>query len=154
GNSGGPLVDARGRLIGINTAIVGETYQGVSFSIPSDVSRTIYQRIRDNGHVQRGWLGVSLAEVPDKLHPGSNSRVRGALVEGFAGIDSPAELAGLQIGDVITSINEETIADVGHLMRIVGAAAVGAELQVDLRRDQASRSVNVQLGTRPNNLIP
>ncbi|MEM6980668.1 MAG: trypsin-like peptidase domain-containing protein, partial [Planctomycetota bacterium] len=49
GNSGGPLVDARGRLIGINTAIVGETYQGVSFSIPSDVSRTIYQRIRDNG---------------------------------------------------------------------------------------------------------
>jgi serine protease Do len=57
GNSGGPLVNARGRLIGINTAIVGDTYQGVSFSIPSNVAKQVYLQLRSSGRVERGWLG-------------------------------------------------------------------------------------------------
>ncbi len=83
GNSGGPLVDARGTLVGINTAIVGDTYQGVSFSIPSNVAKQVYERLRTTGRVERGWLGVALSEVVDEQLVGDNPRVRGAMVSGL-----------------------------------------------------------------------
>ena len=117
GNSGGPLVDARGTLIGINTAIVGDTYQGVSFSIPSSVVKKVYLHLRETGRVDRGWLGVALSEVPDDQMVGENHRVRGALVTAIAEENSPAALAGVQAGDVITEVNGATIRDMGHVMR-------------------------------------
>lgn len=76
GNSGGPLVDSRGTLVGINTAIVGDTYQGVSFSIPSNVVRRIYERLKTSGRVERGFLGVMLGEVPDDRFVGDQARMR------------------------------------------------------------------------------
>ena len=89
GNSGGPLVDARGTLVGINTAIVGDTYQGVSFSIPSNVAKQIYERLRDTGRVDRGWLGVALLDVPEERMVGDDPRVRGALVRAVTNKSSP-----------------------------------------------------------------
>ncbi|MEM9589090.1 MAG: trypsin-like peptidase domain-containing protein, partial [Planctomycetota bacterium] len=108
GNSGGPLVDARGTLVGINTAIVGDTYQGVSFSVPSNVARQIYDQIRKDGKVERGWLGVRLVEVPDALHVGNDPRVRGALVL-LHTEESPAALAGVREGDLIKEVNNTPI---------------------------------------------
>lgn len=149
GNSGGPLVDAKGTLVGINTAIVGDTYQGVSFSIPSNVSKQVYQSIRDTGRVQRGYLGVSLKEVPDDLLLSENTRVRGAMINEIAGEASPGGVAGLLSGDMVRRADGEDIQDVGHLMRIVGSAGSGAAMLLDVRRGDEELQLTVNLGNRP-----
>ncbi|NNE01023.1 MAG: PDZ domain-containing protein [Pirellulaceae bacterium] len=152
GNSGGPLVDARGKLIGINTAIVGDTYQGVSFSIPSNVAKKVYQQLLASGSVQRGWLGVSLAEVSDEQLVGDNHRIRGALVSGLANRDSPAAVAGVLPGDVIVKVDGNAIHDMGHLMRVVGNAIAGSTVKMTIRRDGATLDLPVRLKARPQEL--
>ena len=152
GNSGGPLVDARGTLIGINTAIVGDTYQGVSFSIPSSVVKKVYLRLRETGRVDRGWLGVALSEVPDDQMVGDNHRVRGALVTGIAEQDSPAALAGVQAGDVIIEVNGSTIRDMGHVMRKIGNELSGSTVRMKISRNGKTLDINVRLKGRPERL--
>ncbi|WP_231742255.1 S1C family serine protease [Stieleria varia] len=152
GNSGGPLVDARGTLVGINTAIVGDTYQGVSFSIPSSVAKEVYERLRDTGYVQRGWLGVFLAEVPDEQFVGSDHRTRGALITGVADSDAGAARAGLKTDDIIIEVNGENIRDMGHLMRLIGNATSGTTIPMRIRRDGEELTVKVTLGSRPDRL--
>lgn len=149
GNSGGPLVDSRGRLIGINTAIVGDTYQGVSFSIPSNVAKQIYERLRDSGRVDRGWLGVALLDVPDDKVIGDDPRVRGALVRLVKREDSPAAKAGLRDGDLILKVNDKAVRDTGHLMRLIANSLSGSSVTLDIRRDAERIEMPVQLGTRP-----
>lgn len=152
GNSGGPLVDARGTLVGINTAIVGDTYQGVSFSIPSNVARQIYERLRTTGRVERGWLGVALSEVPDDQLVGDDPRVRGAMVTGMTAPTSPAAIAGLQMGDLILTVGDRPISDIGHLMRIIGASMSGSTVQLGIVRGDERLQIKVTLGSRPATL--
>lgn len=152
GNSGGPLVDARGELIGINTAIVGDTFRGVSFAIPSNVVRKVYERLRDHGRFDRGWLGVALEEVPEELLVGDDRRIRGALVSGLAGEQSPAARAGLQAGDLIVKLDQYAIKDVGHLMRLVGNLAAGSSVVLQVQRDDEPLTLEVVIGNRPENL--
>ncbi|MGV3485121.1 MAG: S1C family serine protease [Planctomycetaceae bacterium] len=149
GNSGGPLVDVRGKLIGINTAIVGDTYRGVSFSIPSNVAKEVYQRLKANGRYDRGWLGIALAEVPDDLFTGEDHRQRGALVTSLAGNESPAAVAGLLAGDIIERVDQIAISDMGHLMRIVGSLSAGSKIQIDVRRGEKPLVFSVVIGARP-----
>lgn len=149
GNSGGPLVDARGRLIGINTAIVGDTYRGVSFSIPSNVARRVVERLRSTGRFDRGWLGVQLAEVPDELVEGDNLRVRGALVSQLADPNSPAARAGIVSGDIIVGFAGDQVADMGALMRMVGSWPAGETAQIEILRDGSRRTISVEIGNRP-----
>jgi len=153
GNSGGPLVDARGKLIGINTAIVGDTYRGVSFSIPSDVAKSVYERIRQAGRVERGWLGVALTEVPDDLHTGEDPLVRGAYVTGLADSDSPAARANVQTGDIIVQIGETPLTDMGHLMRLVGNLAVGESVEMHVLRDGVTKKLVVTIGRWPEDPV-
>ncbi len=150
GNSGGPLVDAQGQLIGINTAIVGDTYRGVSFSIPSNVAKDVYQRLKSAGRYDRGWLGIALAEVPDELFTGEDHRQRGALVTGLAGNDTPAAAGGLQAGDIIEQLDDQPIADMGHLMRLVGNLPAGTQVNLGVRRDNQQRTFKVVIGARPS----
>jgi len=152
GNSGGPLVDVRGRLIGINTAIVGDTYQGVSFSIPSNVAKQVYQRLRQSGRVDRAWLGVSLTEVDDERVVGDNPRIRGALVTALTDRDSPAARAGLQVDDQILAVDDVLIRDMGHLMRVIGDAMAGSEVVLKVLRENREIALNVTLGARPEEL--
>lgn len=152
GNSGGPLVDARGQLIGINTAIVGDTFRGVSFSIPSNVARTVFERLRDTGRYERGWLGVELAEVPDEEINGVSLRNRGAVVRRLADPRSPAALAGLTPGDIIVRFDGRDVADVGSLMRMVANWPAGQEAILDFLRDGAPQAVAVAIGARPESL--
>ncbi|XZE54755.1 S1C family serine protease [Planctomycetaceae bacterium SH139] len=149
GNSGGPLVDSRGRLIGINTAILGDTYRGVSFSVPSNVAHRVYDRLRATGHFERGWLGVQLAEVPDAMVPSGNLRIRGAMVSHLAEVDSPAALAGLTAGDIIVRFDGEEVADMGALMRMVGNWPAGERAVIDVVRDGTVQSLDVEIGARP-----
>ncbi len=152
GNSGGPLVDSSGELIGINTAIVGDTFRGVSFSVPSNVARAVYERLKATGRFDRGWLGLVLEEVPDELIVDDNYLVRGAMVTGLAGADSPAAHAGLKPGDVISQLDQHAIKDVGHLMRIAGNLVAGTPITLGVRRDDATLSIELIVGSRPSNL--
>ncbi|TWT83129.1 putative periplasmic serine endoprotease DegP-like precursor [Planctomycetes bacterium CA13] len=149
GNSGGPLVDSRGRLVGINTAIVGDTYQGVSFSIPSNVVRQVYERLKTTGKVERGWLGVGLADVEDDQLIGSDARIRGAMVSAVTDSKSPAARAGLKVGDLIVGVNGQPIADVGHLMRMIGDSTANTVVEVEFYRRDEKIKVPVRLGVRP-----
>ncbi len=150
GNSGGPLVDARGTLIGINTAIVGDTYQGVSFSIPSNVAQQIYERLKASGRVERGWLGVGLADVADHELIGDDARVRGAMISGLADKESPAAVAGLRKGDLILRVNNKQVTDRGHLMRIIGESLADTIVDVEIYRENEKQIVPVRLGSRPD----
>lgn len=149
GNSGGPLVDVRGRLVGINTAIVGETYRGVSFSIPSNVAQRVYERLWKSGKFERGWLGVELAEVPDSEVFDGDLRVRGAKVRALVDAASPAALAGLTSGDIIVRFDGDEVSDQGALMRMVGNWPAGQTAVLDVVRNGLTKSIAVEIGTRP-----
>lgn len=152
GNSGGPLVDAHGHLIGINTAIVGDTFRGVSFSIPSNVVRTVYERLKKHGRFDRGWLGIALDEVSDELFHGEDYRIRGAYITGLAGEDSPAARGGARAGDIILRLNNQPIKDVGHLMRMAGNLAAGTSVVLDIRRGEELVALEIIVGSRPEPL--
>ena len=150
GNSGGPLVDARGSLVGINTAIVGESYQGVSFAVPSNVAKQVYERLKEIGRVDRGWLGVRLSEVEDENLIGGNLRVRGAVVSGLTNENSPAARAGLKLGDHILTVDTEAVRDLPHLMRLIGGSLAGSDITLELVRQGRPLTVTVVLGARPD----
>ena len=154
GNSGGPLVDARGTLVGINTAIVGDTYQGVSFSVPSNVAHKVYARIKETGHVDRGWLGVSLAQVPDDRLIGGNPRLRGAMIGHLPDPSAPAAMAGIEQGDIILQVNQVTVRDTQHLMQMIGEAIPGEEIALAIHREGKEWQIDVILGSRPGSLSP
>jgi len=152
GNSGGPLVDASGQLIGINTAIVGDTFRGVSFSIPSNVAKTVYERLKKTGRVDRGWLGLALDEVSEEDFFGVDYRVRGAVITAIAGEDSPAARAGARAGDIILRLDNQAIKDVGHLMRMAGNLAAGTGVVLDVRRGDETIALKVTVGARPESI--
>ena len=152
GNSGGPLVNARGRLIGINTAIVGDTYRGVSFSIPSNVAKQVYQQLRANGRVQRGWLGVKLDDIEYDPNANGDPLLRGALVDYLTDPQSPAAMAGMKAGDRIRKVNGKRIQDRAHLMREIGSTLVGSAVQIVVERSGTELELSVVLGARPNEL--
>lgn len=154
GNSGGPLVDASGQLIGINTAIVGDTFRGVSFSIPSNVAKLVYERLRATGKFERGWLGLALSEVPDALVVGEDLRVRGALVTALAGSDSPAARGGAQPGDIILRLDDQPIKDVGHLMRVAGNLHANTRIELEVFRSDDTLALEVVVGARPEDVAP
>jgi Do/DeqQ family serine protease len=124
GNSGGALVDMDGKLVGLNTAIVSGSggYQGIGFAIPSNIVVQVADQLVRNGKVTRGWLGVSIedlnGDVADTLHMAPKS---GVLVADVAA-NSPAARAGLQRGDVITSINHVRTTDSAHVRNLIALA--------------------------------
>ncbi len=152
GNSGGPLVDARGTLVGINTAIVGDTYRGVSFSIPSNVAKVVYEQLRENGQVERGWLGVKLDEVAYDANRGGDPLVRGARVGYITNPDSPAAEAGVQAGDLILSVDDRPVQDMAHLMRLIGESVAGSQVKLGIVRGSDPIEIEVTLGSRPAEL--
>jgi len=152
GNSGGPLVDMAGRVVGINTAIVGEAYQGISFAIPSDVAREVYEKLRATGKIARGWLGVNLQSVDEQLARQLGlPEAHGAWVAGVLR-GSPAEKAGLEAGDVIVEFDGKPVDDANDLTFAVGRTAPGARIKVVLIRDGKRQELNIAIGERPKQL--
>jgi serine protease Do len=151
GNSGGPLVDAAGKVIGINTAIVGDSYQGISFAIPSNVALDIYSRIRAG----RGWLGVTLKEVTaERARELGLSEAVGVYVDGLYLHEnkSPAGAAGVQPGDIVLKWNDETVGSANDLRRLVEKTHVGSKAKLVVRRGERDLTLEVTVGQRPPNL--
>jgi S1-C subfamily serine protease len=157
GNSGGPLVDSEGRVIGVNTAIIGETYQGISLAIPSSIARPVFERIIRDGRVTRGWLGVQPRDVTvDEAESLGLSKPEGALVQTVSshrdGGLSPAQLAGIQPNDVIVRWDNHPIASRTELFSRVALTEIGTEVEVILVRDKQRVTVRVTVVDRPPGL--
>ena len=151
GNSGGALVNIRGELVGINTAIVGKTYGGISFAIPSSMARVVYEQLRNNdGKFVPGWLGVSLARTTSWGQDSQRleSLVRGALVTGVVA-GSPAEKAGIGAGDVIVRWNDRVVEDQRDLLWQVAATSPGTTVEVTVRREEEDHTLSVEITDWP-----
>jgi serine protease Do len=149
GNSGGPLFDARGEVIGINSQIYSRTggFQGLSFAIPIDVASRVQAQLVATGTVTRGRFGVSIQELDQSLARAFGmEKPRGALVTGVEP-DSPAAQAGLKTGDVIVAVNGKAIDRSAELPALVTDIAPGQVAAVDVLRDRATRRFSITVGT-------
>jgi serine protease Do len=148
GNSGGPLVDANGDVIGINTSIFGETFQGISFAVPSTIARFVFQQLIDYGKVTRGYLGVEpgtvIQEVADEL---KLPNLDGAYVSRVAP-NSPADLGGLQMHDVILSWNDQPITVHSMLFQLVEMTPPHERAKVMVARDGELCELEITVGDR------
>lgn len=148
GNSGGPLFNLRGQVVGINSQIYSQTggYQGLSFSIPIDVAMKVEQQLLLHGKVTRGRLGVSVQEVNQALAESFGlKKSEGALVSSVEK-GSPAEKAGVQPGDVILSFNNQPVDHSVDLPTLVADAAPGSTQKLEVMRNGAAKSLNVVVG--------
>jgi len=153
GNSGGPLVDAQGRVIGINTAIVGDSYRGVSFAVPSSVAKVVYERLKANGRLARGWLGVQLDDVTEAAArrlglPAATGAVVVMVVDD-PHVPSPAKDSGLRMGDVVIRWNGKAVGKSADLIRMVAMTDIGSLAQVELIRSGQNLTLQVRVAERP-----
>ncbi|MDD9909247.1 MAG: Do family serine endopeptidase [Ahrensia sp.] len=148
GNSGGPLFNMDGEVIGINTAIISPSGGsiGLGFSVPSDLAVNVIQQLREFGETRRGWLGVSIQPVTDDIAESLGmSLARGALVAGMTP-KGPAENSGIETGDVILRFDGKGINQMRDLPRIVAETPVGKTVDVVVRRKGKRQTISVTLG--------
>ncbi|EHL96179.1 putative serine protease MucD [Acetobacteraceae bacterium AT-5844] len=152
GNSGGPLFNMAGEVIGINTAIVSPSGGsiGIGFSIPANLAKNIVQQLRDSGRVRRGWIGVNIQQVNEEIAeslsvPGG---ARGALVA-RADENGPAAKAGIQNGDVILRFNGQDVREMRNLPRIVAETSVGSEVPLTVWRNGREHELKITVAELP-----
>ncbi|WP_448588284.1 Do family serine endopeptidase [Thermocrinis sp.] len=146
GNSGGPLVNIQGEVIGINTAIVAEG-QGLGFAIPINLAQWVAEQIIAKGKVTRGWLGVVIQEITPEIAEAIGVR-EGILISQIAP-NSPAERAGLKVGDIITTVNDERVREVRDLQFKIMKTPPGTEIKLTIIRDGKEQVVKVKVGEMP-----
>jgi serine protease Do len=147
GNSGGPLFDLDGAVIGVNSAIYSPSggNVGIGFAIPSKLAATIVAQIRDHGQAVRGWLGVRIQPLTDDIAAGLGIEASdGALVSQVT-TDSPAAVAGVKVGDVITRFADEPVVDARALARLVGATPVDETVAMTVLRDGDIQTLDVTI---------
>ena len=152
GNSGGPTFDVDGNVIGVNTAIFSPSggSVGIAFAIPADTVKSVVAQLRDKGSVIRGWIGVQIQPLtPDLADSMGLKQTTGALVS-EPQPDSPAVKAGIQSGDVITSVDGTAIHDARDLARRIGTMAPGTSVKLGLIHQGQDKTVTLTLGTLPN----
>lgn len=148
GNSGGALVNMRGELVGINSAIISRTggNVGIGFAVPSEIARSIMNQILDFGEVRRGLLGVTIQTMDAENAEALGTDIdRGALITGIEP-GSAAEQAGLHVDDIITGVNNKRIDDNRELANAIGLRGSGEEVRIEYVRDGRERTVTAQLG--------
>lgn len=152
GNSGGPLFDTTGRVIGVNTAIWSPTggNVGIGFAVPSSIAKSVVEQLRDHGSIARGWLGVQIQPVNEDLAQGLGvPEGKGALVAAVTP-ESPAAKAGVKPGDLIVSMDGTALEDFKALPRLVAAAAPGKQATLEVVREGKTRELTVTVGQTPD----
>src|SRR5687767_5672344 len=155
GNSGGALVDAEGRLLGINTAIISRSggNQGIGFAIPVNLARSVMESLIKDGRVVRGFMGVNIQDVNPALAQEFDLKSNdGALVADVT-VGSPAEKAGIKAGDIITKFNGKPVRDSRHLKLQVGQAPPNTTVAVKIVRDGSTKNLQVRLKELPRNEV-
>jgi serine protease Do len=150
GNSGGPLIDLRGRVIGINTAIASQNggSNGVGFAIPSDIAKTVMAQLIEHGSVERGWLGIVMGKLTPELAASFDHSGEGVLVDD---VDpkGPAAAAGVRAGDIVTALDGKPLRDMIALRNSVAQRRPGTKVQLAVVRGGASRNIAIELGVLP-----
>ena len=152
GNSGGPTFDVDGNVIGVNTAIFSPSggSVGIAFAIPSDTVKSVITQLREKGSVTRGWIGVQIQPVtPDLADSLGLKKVAGALVS-EPQPNSPASKAGIESGDVITSVDGASVTDARDLARRIGTISPGTTVKLGLIHQGQEKTVTLTLGTLPS----
>ena len=148
GNSGGPLFNLKGEVVGINSQIYSRTggYQGVSFAIPIDVAISVRDQLIEHGRVQRGRIGVTIQDVNQALADSFGlDRPRGALVSSVER-DGPADEAGIKAGDVILEVDGQGVEDSGDLPPMIAEVAPGTKASLTVWRDRSRKPIAVEVG--------
>lgn len=148
GNSGGPMFNLAGEVIGVNTAIISPTggSVGIGFAIPSSLAKNVVEQLKSTGHTKRGWLGVRIQgvtqEIADSLGLG---KPRGAMVSS-ANQGGPADKAGIKNGDIVLTFDGKEVTEMRRLPRIVAETAVDKTVPVTVWRDGKEITLSVKLG--------
>jgi serine protease Do len=151
GNSGGPAFDVDGDVIGVNTAIFSPSggSVGIAFAIPADTVKSVVAQLREKGNVTRGWIGVQIQQVTPELAESLGlKKATGALVA-EPQPNSPAAKAGIASGDVITSVDGNSVADARELARKIGTMSPGTTIKLGLIHQGEEKTVTLTLGTLP-----
>jgi serine protease Do len=152
GNSGGPLFDANGKVVGINTAIFSPSggSVGIGFAIPATLAEPVIAELKRDGRVERGWLGVHIQSISEDIAETLGMEEdEGALISQVEP-DSPAALAGLKTGDVIIAFGDKEVEDARALPRMVAVTDKGDKVNVTIWRDGEQESLEVTLGSLPS----
>ncbi|MDG2409482.1 MAG: trypsin-like peptidase domain-containing protein [Pirellulales bacterium] len=147
GNSGGPLVNAQGHLVGINMAIVGPSHRGISFAIPSNKARIIFEQIKSKGFTQRGWLGVQLHAVPQEILA-QYELSSGVLLTAILP-KSPAEESGLKRGDIVLQWGDHAVDTPSDFSKRVGTTRPKTVIPVDIYRNGKKLTLPVTVQQKP-----
>ncbi len=151
GNSGGALVNARGELIGINTAIFSQTVgaQGIGFAIPISLALDIMQQIIEFGEVTRGWLGVEGTELSARAAQATGDPgIKGALIVGVF-LNSPADMAGIRAGDIVVGIDGNPVSGIRDLLDQITRHKPGEQIQVTIYRGTQKLDLDMKVTQRP-----
>lgn len=145
GNSGGPLVDSRGHVVGINTAIIAMA-QGIGFSIPANTARWVVTQLLTEGRVRRGYLGIAAQQRPlsRRLARHHNLKIATAAEVVVVAPDGPAAAAGLLVGDLIVAVNGTEVSDVDQIHHILGEQSIGASVTLSVIRGIDRMEIEVQ----------
>ncbi|MEK6223580.1 MAG: DegQ family serine endoprotease [Thermodesulfobacteriales bacterium] len=149
GNSGGPLFNLKGEVVGVNTAIVARG-QGIGFAIPIDLAEFVIEQLKSDGKVARGWLGVYVQKVTPEIASSFGLKEdEGALVSDLAP-DGPAEKAGIKRGDVVVEFNGKKVKDVSDLTNLAAETAPGSDVDVKIVEDGKTKTIKVKLEEFPD----
>ena len=152
GNSGGPLFDLDGKVIGVNSMIISPSGGsiGIGFAIPSNLAKNIIDQLKDTGEIERAWLGVRIQEVTEEIAQSLGlTKTYGALVQGLTA-ESPAAIAGVQEGDIIVEFNSKEVESQKILPRLVAEAEIAEVASVKVWREEKFIELSVTLGIQPS----
>jgi serine protease DegQ len=154
GNSGGALVDTRGNLLGINSAIYSQTggSVGIGFAIPVSTARTVLDSIVKHGQVVRGWIGIESQDITPELAGSFGlGRDRGAIIAGVVR-GGPADRAGMRPGDILLSVQGRKVANTNDMMNLIADLPPGEKAQMTVMRKSRETTLDVTVGRRPRQL--
>lgn len=149
GNSGGPLVDIQGKLVGVNTAIIGEAFQGISFAIPSNAARKVYDELIKGGKVPRGWFGVGLESLSaDQAKQFGGDSPVGVLITRIVP-NSPAAKSGIRVGDILMQWDGKPVTEPMEFTLEIARTPVGKKIEALIVRSGEPMKITVEIGRRP-----